>query len=225
MVLLIIVFASPINSQQTTIIKPGDFTKIHVSSEIDAELILATESYIEVDFGNISPEQLITVLKDSTLTLRMKTGKYQKDGLKVKIFYKDDLTGIISDGRASIWSEEELFLSDVDMNLNNGGSIRLKIICNHLTAELAQGSILVVGGTVKMMDLKVSTGATFSGFDLLVEDADILANSAGKAKVSVSHYLKGKAISGGWIGYINEPEKIECQVSLKGEIVKTYLDE
>jgi hypothetical protein len=111
------------------------------------------------------------------------------------------------------------------MNLSNGGSIRLKIVSDHLDSELGQGSIFVVNGKVRMLHLKVSTAATFSGYDLQVEEADILANSGGKAKVSVSRYLKAKAISGGWIGYLAEPEKIDSQVSLKGEIVRIEMDE
>jgi hypothetical protein len=132
---------------------------------------------------------------------------------------------INSDRRANIWSDKEIYMSHAVIKLSNGGSIRLKIVCGQLTAELSQGSIFVVNGTVKSLDLKVATVATFSGYGLQVEDANILANSGGKAKVSVSHYLNGKAISGGWIGYLSEPEKIESKVSLKGEIVRTYIDE
>jgi hypothetical protein len=80
-------------------------------------------------------------------------------------------------------------------------------------------------GSAKKLDLKVSTAATFSGFEFQVEEADVLANSAGKAKVSASKYLKAKAVSGGYISYAGEPEQLETKTSLKGEIVQGVLEE
>lgn len=224
-IILIFISFGIIAGQETKVISPGNFTGVLVSSEIDAELILAGEPAVEVDFNDADVSCLIAEVDNGILKLRMKTGKYSQGDLKVKIYYTEDLTKISSDGRANIWSDEELYLSDVIMNLSNGGSIRLKIFADQLDSELAQGSILVVYGKVRMLHLKVSTAATFSGYDLQVEEADILANSGGKAKVSVSRYLKAKALSGGWIGYLAEPEKIDSQVSLKGEIVRIEMDE
>jgi len=225
MICLIMIILCPVNGQEDRIIKPGNFTGIHVSSGIDAELIRAAEPAVGLNFDNTSTSQLIAEVKGNTLKLRMKTGKYQQGSLRVKIYFKDELNSIRSDSRANIWSNEELHLSNVITKLSNGGSISLEIVSDHLIAELSQGSIFMVSGKVKLLDLKVATAATFSGYNLMAEDANILANSGGKAKVSVSHYLNGKAISGGWIGYLTVPEKIDSKVSLKGEIVRTYTNE
>jgi hypothetical protein len=224
-IILYIIYFSTVSGQETKVIRPGIFTGVRVSSKIDAELILAREPAVEINFNDADVGCLIAEVDESILKLRMKTGKYNQEDLKVKIYYTGDLIEISSDGRANIWSDEELYLTGIKMNLSNGGSIRLKTVADHLDAELAQGSILVISGKAGKLDLKVSTAATFSGYDLQVEEADILANSGGKAKVSVSRYLKAKAISGGWIGYLADPEKIDSQASLKGEIVKTEIEE
>jgi len=200
------------------------FNKIKVSSEIDAELVLSKEPSLEIDFNGVDQDLLQAVVEDQTLSLRMKTGSYEKGSLKVKIFFTD-LIKIESSGRANIWSYEELFVPEMEINLNNGGSIRLKLVTDHLQSELIQGSILMLKGTSKRLDLKVSTGATFSAFEFQVEEADVLANSAGKAKVAVSKYLNAKAVSGGFISYLGEPEKLDSKTSLKGEIVQGFLDE
>ena len=210
-------------AQDSKMIETAAFTRIDVSSEIDAELILEKEPGFEINFTETNNDMLVYEIVDETLKIRMKTGKYQEGDLKVKIYFTD-LAGITSGGRANIWSYEEIWFTDIAMNLSNGGSIRLKTVAEKITAELIQGSILSLKGNCKTLNLKVSTAATFDGYELQVQEADVLANSGGKAKIAVSEKLKGKAISGGFIGYVGEPV-LDTKISLKGEIVKTYLDD
>ncbi len=221
---LLFVLLLSVNGQDRSTMDLESFNKIKVSSEIDAELVLAKEPSLEIDFNGVDPNLLLAVVKDQTLSLRMKTGNYKKGSLKVKIYFTD-LIKIVCSSRASIWSYEELFVPEMEINLDNGGSIRLKLVTDHLQSELIQGSILMLKGKSKSLHLKVSTGATFSAFEFQVEEADVLANSAGKAKVAVSRSLKAKAISGGFISYLGEPEKLDARASLKGEIVQGFLDE
>jgi len=223
-IILLLVISLSVYAQDTRTVDLESFNKIKVSSEIDAELVLATEPSLEIDFKSVDPDMLLAEVEDQTLTLRMKTGKYEKGSLKVKIFFTD-LIKIESSGRANIWSYEEIIVPELEMNLDNGGSIRLKLMADHLQSELIQGSILMLKGKAKTLDLKVSTGATFSAFEFQVEEADVLANSAGKAKIAVSRSLTAKAVSGGFISYLGEPEKLDAKTSLKGEIVQGSLDE
>ena len=223
-IFLLFILSLSVNGQDKITRDLDPFNKIKVSSEIDAELVLAKDPSLEIDFNGVDTDLLQAVVEDQTLSLRMKTGKYEKGSLKVKILFTD-LIKIESSGRASIWSYEELYVPEMEMNLDNGGSIRLKLVTDHLQSELIQGSIIMLKGKAKTLDLKVSTGATFSAFDFQVEEADVLANSAGKAKVAVSRSLKAKAVSGGFISYLGEPEKLDAKTSLKGEIVQGFMDE
>jgi hypothetical protein len=213
-----------LNGQQPITRELEPFNKLRVASEIDAQLVISKEPSLEIGFTGVDPALLEAEVVDETLSLRMKTGSYERGSLKVRVFFTD-LVKIESSGRASIWSNEELFSPEMEVNLDNGGSIRLKLVTDHLTSELIQGSILMLKGSAKKLDLKVSTAATFSGFEFQVEEADVLANSAGKAKVSASGYLKARAVSGGYISYVGEPKKLETKTSLKGEIVQGFLDE
>ena len=220
----ILIMPFMLNGQNPVTRELEPFNKLRVTSEIDAQLVLSEEPSLEIDFTGVDPALLEAEVVDQTLSLRIKTGKYERGSLKVRIFFTD-LVKIESSGRASIWSNEELFSPEMELNLDNGGSIRLNLVTDHLTSELIQGSILMLKGRAKQLDLEVSTAATFSAFEFQVEEADVLANSTGKAKVSVSRYLKAKAVSGGYISYLGKPEKLDAKASLKGEIVQGFLDE
>ena len=215
---------APATGQSGTTRYPGAFNKISVGSEIDAELVASDTARLEVNFKGVDASGLLAEVEDSTLSLRMKTGTYDKRDLKLKV-YHTGLNLIESQGRANVWSTGTIPVQELTLNLNNGGSMRLKVDCGRLSSELIQGSILIIEGTADTLDLKVSSGATFSGYNLMVKEADVLSNSAGKAKINVSDVLKAKAVSGGFIGYMGEPGVLETRARMKGEIRKAYPEE
>ena len=112
-----------LNAQITGKRQLESFDKISAGSEIDVELILDKQEHLELDFENAEAENLISEVSDGTLKLRMKTGNYKNAVLKVKLYY-NDLRFIESTARANIWSEEDLYLEDLGVKINNGGHKR-----------------------------------------------------------------------------------------------------
>jgi hypothetical protein len=199
------------------------FLALNISSEIDAELILSEKEGINLDVEKANPLNLISEVKDGVLTVKMKTGRYKDAVLKVKIHFKD-LKEIESTGRASVWSGEDLYLDKLDVRLYNGGATRLSLYCEDVDINISQGAILVLKGEGKFQQVKVNTNATYSGYEFKSEKAVVSASSYGKAKVSVSKYLEAKASTGGFIGFVGNPARVERKTSLGGEVLETTLD-
>lgn len=210
-----------IQAQRTEL---SQFNRLEVGSDINIQLILDKKCGIEWTLKNIEPDKIITEIKDQTLRVRTKTGIYRDAELKAKVYYTD-LVAIQSKGRANVWSEEDLYVEKFGFIINNGGECRLRIFADSVYASVTEGSIIDLKGETKILDVKVGTGATFSGYDLNAEEVTVLANSTGKAKIAVNKYLKATATSKGFIGYIGEPEKVEQEATLGGEIVHTVKDE
>lgn len=199
------------------------FHALNISSEIDAELILSEKEGIDLEIENANPLNLISEVEDGVLTVRMKTGRYKDAVLKVKIQFKD-LNEIESTGRATVWSGEDLYLDKLDVRLYNGGATRLSLYCEDVDINISQGAILVLKGEGKFQQVKVNTDATYSGYEFKSEKAVVSASSYGKAKVSVSKYLEAKASTGGFIGFVGNPARVERKTSLGGEVLETALD-
>lgn len=200
------------------------FNKVDVGRDIDVQLILDKTCGIEWTLKNIEVEKIIAEIQDQTLKLRTKPGIDKDAEIKAKVYYTG-LHAINSKGRATIWSEEDLYLDKIRFSINNGGECRLKIFADSISATVTEGSIIYLKGETKFLNVKVGTGATFSGYDLDADEVIVLANSAGKAKIAVNKYLKATATSKGFIGYIGEPEKVEKEATLGGEIVQTEREE
>jgi hypothetical protein len=206
-------------------VKVDPFHSVIVSSEIIAELVLSANEAILPDFDNASEEDLIAEVSDSLLRLRMRTGRYKDSKLDLKIYYSGDLRLLEASGRAQIWSEEELYYDgNLSTRVSNGGEIRLRLFCDSLNAKLTQGSIIHLKGEARALNVTSTTGATFSGYEFETRKADANAGSGGKIKLSVSDYLNANASSKGFIGYVGDPGKVDQKTSLKGEILKTYLE-
>lgn len=200
------------------------FHSIHVASEIDAELVLSKEESIEIEMEGAETGKMITEVEDGILNVRMKTGSYKDATFKVKIHFKD-IYAIEATGRAAVWSQEDLYTGNLEIKLFNGGATRLRLYCDTLDVNLSQGSILTLKGEGTLANLKVNTNATFNGYEFDCKDVFVNATSTGKAKVSVSNSLNAIASTGGFVGYVGNPKKVDRKVSLKGEIVETTLEE
>jgi Putative auto-transporter adhesin, head GIN domain len=200
------------------------FNKIDVSSGIDVELVLDKNCGIEWNLTNIEPDKVIAEIVDKTLRLKTKFGIYKDAKIKAKVYY-NELTGLITSGRGVIWSQEELYVDNININLGGGGEARLTLHADTLTAALAEGSVITIEGEADVMDVKVGTGATFSGYNLDSRVAKVLSNSGAKAKIAVSENLYAKATSKGFIGYIGEPKFLVKDATLGGEISQTVKEQ
>jgi len=201
-----------------------EFHSLNISSQIDAELILSEKEGIDLEIENANPLNLVSEVEKGVLTVKMKTGSYKDADLKVKIHFKD-LKEIESTGRASVWSEEDIYLDELSIRLFNGGATRLRLFCDDVDINISQGSILTLKGEGKFQKVKVNTDATYSGYEFKSEKAVVNSNSYGKAKVSASKYLEAKATTGGFIGFVGNPARVERKTSLGGEVLETTLDD
>lgn len=200
------------------------FNKIDVSSGIDVELVLDKNCGIEWNLTNIDPDKVVAEIVNKTLRLKTKFGFYKDAKIKAKVYY-NELTGLITSGRGVIWSEEELYVNNINFNLGGGGEARLIVHADTLIASLAEGSVITVEGDADVIDVKVGTGATFSGYNLNSRVAKVLSNSGGKAKIAVSENLYAKATSKGFIGFIGDPEFLVKDATLGGEISQTVKEQ
>ncbi len=220
---MMLVFVPAVNAQITEKRELPPFHSLNISSEIEAELILSEKEGIDLEIENANPLSLISEVKKGVLNVKMKTGSYKKAVLKVKIYFKD-LKEIESTARASVWSEEDIYLDKLSIKLFNGGATRLRLYCDDLDINISQGSILTLKGEGKFQKVKVNTKATYSGYEYESEKAVVKSSSYGKAKVHVSNYLEAKASSGGFIGFVGNPARVERSTSLGGEVIETTLD-
>jgi len=200
------------------------FNKIDASDGINVELVLDKSCAVEWDLKNIEPDKAVAEIKDKTLKLSIKGGKSKDAVIKAKVYY-NELFSLTVTSRAVVSSEEELYLGKIDFLLGNGGEARLIVHADTLNATLAEGSVITLEGETDILDVKVGTGATFSGYNFESRQATVFSSSKGKAKIAVSENLYAKATTYGFIGFIGEPEFLVKEATLGGEVNQTVKEQ
>jgi hypothetical protein len=100
----------------------------------------------------------------------------------------------------------------------SGAKMEMELNVTEIKADVKQGAILVFRGSTKSQTIHVSTGATYSAYQLKSEDTYVSASTGSKAKVCASRIIKATASSKSYIGYIGTPVSSNIKTNLGGEI-------
>lgn len=210
--LLLISFSN--YAQKTEI---DNFHSVSIIGKIRVELYKDEVPALEVILNKADIENVITENEDGELSLRLKTNTPKDAEVKIKLYYTQ-LEELSVQAQSLIVSPEVINEEKIFFSSKSGGKMELKLNLSSLEAEVKQGGILVFYGSVEKQEVSVSTGGTYSAYELKSQDAHVKANSGGKAKVSVSRIIDATANTKAFIGYQGNPVSTYIKTNLGGEI-------
>lgn len=216
-ILFLIGLNDPVNSQDGVNRNLKDFNSLSVTGKMRVELYKSDSPSVLLEISGTSEDNIITEIKDSTLSLRLKTDTDKNAVIKVKVYYTA-LSEISVAANTLLISPETFVQEHVSFNARHGAKIELDLELKSLSADVTQGSILVFTGKVQKQDIKVNTGATYSAYKLKAEDTYVSANSGAKAKLCASRIIEANSTTKAYIGYIGTPVSAYIKTSLGGEI-------
>ncbi|MCF8378545.1 MAG: DUF2807 domain-containing protein [Bacteroidales bacterium] len=211
-------------AQETEKREIESYHSISIIGKIRCELYKSEKAGLEVIAKGTDLANVITENVDGTLSLRLKTSTPKEAEIKIKLYYTE-LDEIDVQSQSLITSPEVLKGEKMIFNSRAGGKIELELDLTSLEADAKQGGSLVFSGLVDKQEVKVSTGGAYSAYELKSNDAYVVANSGGKAKVSVSRIIDANASSKAFIGYKGTPVSTYIKTNLGGEIAHHSEDE
>ncbi len=200
------------------------FEEIYVSGKIEVELILGDEERVEVEVHHVEPGKVITESDGKELQIKMKPDIYPDERQVLVRVTFDDLNKLTATTGGMIWSDEVFTDDYLELNAFSGGDIQLEVWLDNLKAKVGQGSIIQLYGQTDRQEVKITSGGTYSAYEMKSNECIVTANTGGKAKVQVSDFLNARASTRGFIGYVGDPDRIKSNDSFGGEIIKTYLE-
>lgn len=91
------------------------------------------------------------------------------------------------------------------LKATSGGSINAADLhLQELHAKLNSGASMTLSGTAATLDVDVSSGAQFRGYELAVQNCHAEASSGGGVQIAVNKEISAKANSGGFIRFKGE---------------------
>ena len=209
-------FAQDDQNMISQVRKVGSFDKVKATKGINVTLIEGSKEEVKVDIVNCSPNDVVTLLKNKQLTVKMKTKIYKDVAVQIYVTYVD-LREVDAGSGASVEAENTIVTDKLHIDAGTDASIKLDIDVNALEAEVSAGKI-ELSGKVKSQLVKANTGGRYLAYGLESEEAIAKANTAGKVEITVTKSLQGTASNGGTISYKGNPDKVIKQLSMGGKV-------
>lgn len=215
-------YGQTIDNEKRTV---GSFDKISVNSVIKVELFKSNSNEIEIYTENVPTDKIKSKIRNGKLILDLESRRkgWNNVEIKVKVPFQE-LSEINGHTASSIYSNEKIELDDLEISLGEASHCELNISCNTLEVNLNSAANLKLEGDCNNLDADINSASSLHAYKLKVTNADIAANSMGKAKVNVSRDLDITANSMAKVSYMGEPTNLHKNKSSMATIRKVSGD-
>ncbi len=196
--------------------KTGSFYKVKATKGINVTLIEGDKEQAEITIVNGLPVDVITELKNKTLTIKMKTKIYKDVAVQVYVTYVT-LREIKAGSGATIDAENTITADNLLIDGGTDSEVVLDIDVNALEASISAGR-MELSGSAESQVVKANTGGKYLSYDLTSAEAIAKANTGGRVEVTVTKSIKATASNGGTVNFKGNPDKIDKKTSLGGKV-------
>lgn len=221
-VAIILLFTFTVSfAQQTETRSLGSFSGVKVSQGIDVILKKGDKESARIEVtGNITTKDVLTDISGSYLKIHLTDGRHRNINVKVYVTYTK-LEKLSASSAGSIFSEETLRASSMEISASSAGSVETGVETDDLTVNVSAAGDIELKGKVRTLEVEASSSGVLDAYDLEAEAVDAEASSAGTIKLSVTKDLSAQASSAGSIRYRGNPDKSNTRSSSGGSVKKS----
>ncbi|TAJ12189.1 DUF2807 domain-containing protein [Marinilabiliaceae bacterium JC017] len=204
------------HAKEKQVRKVGSFDKVKATKGINITLIEGDKEQAEVHINNGSTSDVITELKNKTLTLKMRTRIYKGVAVQVYVTYVR-LREIDAGTGASIDAENTIVADKLSLRAGTESSIELDVDVNALSANVSAGR-MEIEGKAGFQEVKASAGGKYLAYDLECDETYAKSSTGARIEVTANKKLNATASAGGTVNYKGNPAKIQQKVSMGGKV-------
>lgn len=193
-------------SQQTEERKLSSFDKVNVLSEVNVYMNKGTEENVKVSAYGIDLAEVETIINGKTLQIQLTRGVQKNAKIDIYVTYKEvrDLS-VAAAGKISV--QDTLKGDKVVLNAITNGEIDSELNLKTVDINIGQGGVVRLTGKVGSIDAKLSTGGILSAIDLQSDSTYVKVSSTGNAKVTANSLLDADVKTGGNLTYAGKPSQ------------------
>ena len=196
--------------------KANSFLRVQIYDGIIATLERG-EGYKLCPGTDTDLDDLQISINDSVLRIRKIPGKNYEIQPKLRIIYHE-INSIEAYAKADLDTRNLIITDSLTIVLKSGSRFYADCDVKYLKANVAEGSLLKIDGYAIKQVIVSSGKATFSGFELEGEIAEVKASTGGVIKLNVEKSILGNATTKGFITFKNTP-KTDVKKNLGGKLV------
>lgn len=211
------------NDPNAAVRELSGFTGVKVSTGIELVLSQGNTEAVAVSAERVEDRnKIITEVKDGVLKIYFDNGpagSKWKGGRKLKAYVSVvNLHLLHASAGAGVKIEGRLKADRLAVELSSGAVLNGSIDADDLKVAQNSGSVVKINGNARVMDVDLSSGAMFRGYDMLTDKCSIGASSGGNAEITVNKELEAYASSGGNVRYKGTAVITKIKTSSGGSI-------
>ena len=192
------------------------FTRLEVSGEFGVSLTQSEVFSLEVEADENLHEIIEIKEKGEALEVSLKQNVGQSEKLQLNINVAN-LESIDLSGAVHLWTEGNLFVSELEMDCSGAAEIDLEIVSNKLTMDMSGASEVILNGKVSEVSSEISGAGKIMAYGLESKAFTIDISGAGEAEVNVSEKLTVDVAGAGSVRYKGTP-KVNKSISGAGSV-------
>jgi hypothetical protein len=200
----------PINESFNTI-KATEGLHVYVTQGNRESIIVEADENLQ--------ELIVTEVIDHVLKIHTTENIGHSTTKKVTVTFKD-VSEIISTSGSNLHSTNTITTDQLTLKSTSGSKMTLDVKTTLLECKTTSGSNLRLSGNTKSLIAEATSGSNFKAGDLFSESSDVKATSGSNITVYTSKALTAKATSGANIKYYGNPDKVEKNKDVSGNIRK-----
>ena len=219
-ILLFIPFVSfPQTAEMNTrTVEISPFINLKVYSGIQIELISSDSDSLVIKTE--TPEEVVSVLKGSTLKLRLGLEYLlQKTKTEIEIYHSQPIDLIDLSQGSQLKSKGTIEQTSLSLILQEGSKAEVNLKLEKLSAKVQSGSKLFPTGFAKNILISSTSGATCEADQLLSEQADVKASLGSVVYVNASQLVDAKASVNATVRVHGSPAKLVTKESVGGKVI------
>jgi hypothetical protein len=214
------------NAQKRTL--TAGFTAITVSDGISLYLTQGNEESIAVSASEEKyMERFKTVVENGTLKIYYDNSGINwisggKRKLKAYVSFKS-IDKIHASSGADVILKSMVTVNKLQCTLTSGSRFTGQVDIGEMEVSQNSGSEIEISGKTDRLQVEVSSGAIFKGYDMAVDFCQAKASSGGGVRITVNKELNAKANSGGGIRYKGNAVIKDLNVDSGGVVKKASI--
>lgn len=171
------------------------FDKIGVSGGFDGVFVKegGSES-VTIDVKGIDPAQILTDVKDNTLTIKMKNGSWSNFKAKITVTYRS-LRAIANSGSTDIEALTVIKADKFELASSGSGDFKGEFDVRDLDVSIAGSSDMTLKGKAENQDIAISGSGDIHASGLAGHTAEVAISGSGDVELAVKGKVK-TAVSG-----------------------------
>lgn len=201
----------------------SQFDKIVLSRGVEATLYESDDLTLEFQTLGVDEDDVIVQNIDGSLKIKVSSRALwdqmeENDWwVKVKIPYRQLNYLEVSTG-ATVYSKNMLKEDQLDLEVSMGGEMDLHLEVKSLFLSASMGGVVDLVGMTDEFDVVSNMGAEVDASDLQSRHVNAKANMGGTMRVNCLEDFSGKAMMGGYIRVLGNPDRFRDSSGMGGEI-------